>query len=542
MRKFRRDLILLIIMGGCFYLPVFFVLAQAFWGADAWASLWQFIRSGVFRNTLLFSLSEALLSAAFSLVIALPGAYFFGRYDFPGKRLLRSWLAIPFMLPGILVVLGLVIFYGKNGVFSQWLAGLFPEAHWEMNYLYSFWGIVLANVFYNFAFCLRLLGERWEKIDPRLSEASQLHGAGALETWLRVVWPLLRPTAAYLFTMVFLYSFLSFTVVLILGGYLYKTFEVLIYIEFNSKLNLSGAATIAALQMLLLAGVLLIQGMLARSAAAYSNFQAERPALSFRRQPLATVLFLTYLATITLFFMSPLIAVIARSFQTQSGSAFTFINYASLMGTGFTFAIGKSFAQVLGSSLSIAFIAAFSTVAFAYLVAWFRREEPWGWLDLLCQLPLGFSFLTFSTGLAGWVGRLLPGWILVIWAQIFLAFPLVYSVLRTARRELSRSLTEASAVLGAGELETFCRIEMPLMLKPLQTGFSYAAAISLGDLSAVLVLGKGEVVTLPVAIYRLIGHYHFPAATALGTLFILFSLLLYLGIQGQVRNPSGMGN
>ena len=538
-RNLGQNLLIGIAIGGGFYLPVIMLLARAFLGRGAWAGLWQFIGSGVFRNTLLFSLNEALLSAACSLLVALPGAYFFGRYDFPGKQLLRSWLAIPFMLPGILVVLGLVIFYGKNGVFNHWLTGLFPGNAWEMNYLYSFWGIILANVFYNFAFCLRVLGERWEKIDPRLNEASELLGAGPWRTWVRIVWPLLRPTAAYLFTMVFLYSFLSFTVVLILGGYLYKTFEVLIYIEYNSKLNLNGAATIAALQMVLLAGVLALQGVLTRSAPAYANFQISRPGLSWRRNPGAAALFLIYLAAITFFFMSPLLAVIIRSFRKLSGGGLTLENYASLLGTEFSFAIGQSFTTVLGVSLAIAVCAAIITVILAYLLAWLRREQPWGWIDLLCQLPLGVSFLTFSTGLSGWAGSLLPSWALIIWAQIFLAFPLVYSVLRTARRELGGSLTDASALLGAGALETFLRVELPLMLKPLQTGFSYAAAISLGDLSVVLVLGKGELVTLPVAIYRLIGHYHFPAATALGTLFILISLLLYLGVQSQVRGSGG---
>ena len=36
-------------------------------------------------------------------------------------------------------------------------------------------------------------------------------------------------------------------------------------------------------------------------------------------------------------------------------------------------------------------------------------------------------------------------------------------------------------------------------------------------------LGQGKLVTLSVAVYRLIGHYHFPLATALGTVFILLS-------------------
>ena len=149
------------------------------------------------------------------------------------------------MLPGVLVVLGMVVFYGNNGALNHWLALLFPDRGWRFTGLYGFWGIILAHVFYNFTFCLRLTGEAWERINPALHEASALLGAGPFYTWRRVTLPLLAPTLLYLFLLVFLYSFLSFTVVLVLGGYLYKTFEVLIYIEYSSRLRFARAALIA---------------------------------------------------------------------------------------------------------------------------------------------------------------------------------------------------------------------------------------------------------------------------------------------------------
>ena len=73
--------------------------------------------------------------------------------------------------------------------------------------------------------------------------------------------------------------------------------------------------------------------------------------------------------------------------------------------------------------------------------------------------------------------------------------------------------------------------------------FAYAMASSMGDLSAVLVLGQGEIVTLPVAIYRLIGHYRFAQATALGAIFLLLSFLVFLLIEGySLRQAEGAIN
>src|SRR5690606_38516661 len=181
--------------------------------------------------------------------------------------------------------------------------------------LYGFWGIILAHVFYNFTFCLRLTGEAWERINPALHEASALLGAGPFYTWRRITLPLLAPTLLYLFLLVFLYSFLSFTVVLVLGGYLYQTFEVLIYIEYNNKLRFTHASMLAAVQMLLLTGILALQRWTQRLVQRQSGEPGPLPPLQPRRQLVKTALFLFYLAGSLLFFFMPLFFVLLRSFK-----------------------------------------------------------------------------------------------------------------------------------------------------------------------------------------------------------------------------------
>jgi thiamine transport system permease protein len=110
-------------------------------------------------------------------------------------------------------------------------------------------------------------------------------------------------------------------------------------------------------------------------------------------------------------------------------------------------------------------------------------------------------------------------------------FPLIYSLLKTARGELSESLLEAAATLGASPRTIFWSVEFPLMKKSIITAIIYALALSMGDLTAVLVLGRGELVTIPVAIYRLIGHYRFMQAAALGSIFIFIAFLLFISFE-----------
>lgn len=533
-----------LILLGLFILPVLAVLCQAFLRPNAWPELLAFLRSGQFRRVLAFSTSQAFWSAFFSLALAVPGAYFFGRYQFPGKRLLRSVMILPFMLPGILVVLAMVVFYGQNGIFNRWLAVFFPGRNLAFTGLYGYKGIVLAHVFYNFAFCLRMLGERWERISPKLEEASAVLGAGRLTTWRRVILPLLVPTIGYLGVLVFLYSFLSFTVVLVLGGYLYQTFEVLIYIEYNNKLRFTHASMLAAVQMLLLTGILALQRWTQRLVQRQSGEPGPLPPLQPRRQLVKTALFLFYLAGSLLFFFMPLFFVLLRSFKHrgQPDGAWTLDNYRQLFGVGFRFVVGRDLWTVVGTSLGLAVTVGLVTMVLAYLLARARRHQPWGRIDLWLQVPMGVSFLTFAFGLLKLVGRALPPAFLIVWAQVFLAFPLVYALLRTARREWGEELLEAAQTLGASGWELFCTVELPLMRKALSSAFAYGAALSLGDLAAVLVLGQGKVVTLAVAVYRLIGHYSFPQAIALGTLFILLAAVLFMVVEGGYRGFGSGGH
>jgi thiamine transport system permease protein len=520
-----------------FYLPLAVIFTRVLTNVKVWEESISFIHSGLFWNTLSFTAGEAFLSAVFSLLLALPGAYYFGVYDFTGKKFLRNLLVLPFMLPGILVVLGMVVFYGQNGTLNHWLAVLFQESGFRFNGLYGFSGLILANVFYNFSFCIRVLGESWERIDPNLKDASASLGGSRFRTFWGVTFPLLAPTISYLFLLIFLYSFLSFTVVLVLGGYLYKTFEVLIYIEYNSKLNFDRATMIAGVQMLILAAVLFLQTWFGRRIGVTGEFGGILPRLPWRKKPWLGVLAMIYGLLIGLFFTAPLASICMRSLMKRGipGTGWTLANYRSLFKSGFRFSVGKSLPAVIGTSVGLAVAVALITTVIAYGLARSRRMRPWQIGDLWLQLPVGVSFITFSFGISLIARRFLPSFVLVLWAQVFLAFPLVYSLLRTAWRDLGESILEAAGTLGAGPRRVFWTVELPVMRKTIATAAAYAMAFSLGDLAAVLTLGQGKLITVSVAIYRLIGHYHFPQAVAMGTLFIGLSVLLYWAVQENPR-------
>lgn len=518
-----------------FYLPVLLVLIGTFGSKAAWLGWGRFIMSPLFRHTLSFTFMQALVSAVGCILVAFPGAYFFGNYRFRGKGLFRSLFILPFVLPGILVVLAFIVFYGRNGIVNEWLMGLGIRNGFTG--LYGWAGIILTHIFYNFPLGVRIIGERWERIDPSFREAAGVLGAKPWTVFRSITAPLLAPAVGYAFLLAFIYSFLSFTVVLVFGGLAFRTFEVLIYAAANLRLDSAAAQAIAVTQLLLLAGPIFLIQQLGKSLK-QSGKIVELPRLSFKEQPRLTGIFVGYLLMLFVFFAGPFIGILTRSFHARGGTGgpWTLENYRGLWDAGFVYLAGRSFPEIMGASFGLALAAGSCCVTLAYLIARTGRGRSFGVMDGLAQLPLGASFVTFSFGLYLLAGRALPPVVLVLWAQIFLGFPLVYSMMRLAQQDLGEGLLEAAESLGARGWSRWRSIEWPLLRPALGTGLAFATALSLGDLSSILVLGEGEVQTLPVAIYRLIGQYRFAYALALGTIFILMALAVFLLIEGLSRS------
>jgi thiamine transport system permease protein len=533
MKQLRLGWVLTIIT--LFYLPVLCVIFQSFIVKETWRQWGAFLASPLFLRTLIFTLGQALLSAVASLVVAFPGAYFLGKYDFPGKSLIRSLMVLPFVLPGILVVLGFIVFYGQNGMLNS----LFKVLHLPFRFsgLYGWAGIILAHVFYNFPLCVRMIGESWERIDPAFLEAADVLGSRRWDRLGRVTMPLLAPSIMYSFLMAFVYSYLSFTVVLVLGGYLYRTFEVLIYVTLNHKMDLNSTQMIAMTQLILLSGIMVVIRRFGNQLLTTSPFRSGLRRLTWKGSPWTVVGLFCYLLLVAVVFGGPLVAVFVRSILHLGieGAGLTIQNYTALFQPSFLYLAGKDFLAVFATSIGLAVGTGFTCLLLAYLSARSLKAKAEDRQDELAQMPLGISLLTFSFGLYILVGRVLPPIVLVFWAQIFMGFPLVYSLLRLARRELGDELLEAAAVLGANARWRWLGVEWPLLRPALGTGFAYAAAFSLGDLTTVLFLGEGNIVTLPMALYRLIGQYRFTQGLALGVIYIVSVLGLFLMIELLTR-------
>lgn len=176
----------------------------------------------------------------------------------------------------------------------------------------------------------------------------------------------------------------------------------------------------------------------------------------------------------------------------------------------------------IGLSLRIALVAVGFVLPPAILVAWLLarcRFPGKAFVDGLVHLPLvlppvvvGYLLLLLF-GVRGPLGAWLDqtfGIRLVFTAQgaalatAVMVFPLMVRAVRLSVEALDPGLDEAARTLGAGALDRFVTISLPLMLPGVLSGAIVAFAASLGEFGAVVTFASnvpGETQTLPLAIY-----------------------------------------
>src|SRR6266498_106611 len=115
-------------------------------------------------HVLRFTFYQAILSTVLTLLLGLPSAFLFARYDFRGKSLLRALTAVPFMLPTVVVAAGFSALLGPRGLVHS----LFPLL--SFSFVGTLAAILIAHVFYNTTIIIRVVGNALSSLDPKLED------------------------------------------------------------------------------------------------------------------------------------------------------------------------------------------------------------------------------------------------------------------------------------------------------------------------------------------------------------------------------------
>jgi thiamine transport system permease protein len=517
------------------------------------SSLAEIVSDEYYLGTIWFTVWQAALSTALTLLLALPGAFVFARYQFPGKNLLRALSTIPFVLPTVVVAAAFGALLGPHGRVNQALMDLFGLDTAPLDLRHTLAMILLAHVFYNYAVVLRLVGGFWSNLNPRLEEAAAVLGANRWRLFREIVLPLLTPALGAAALLVFIFCFTSFGVVLLLGGPRYATIEVEIYYQTVSFLNLPVAAALSLVQIAFTTVLIWL----------YTQLQARttvpldlRPQSVTQRRPqskLARLMLGLNVAFIFTMLVTPLLALLERSLATGEGYRLTYYTELGVNRRGSVLFVPP--ATAIRNSVSFGLITvilalALGTIA-ARLLAGQGQNDKRGsrttlsisdrlraLLDPLFMLPLGVSAVTLGFGFIVALDepplnlRTSP-WLTPL-AHTLVALPFVVRALLPALRGMNPRWREAAATLGATPWRVWLEIDMPIISRAMLVAAVFAFTISMGEFGATSLIARPERPTMPIAIGRFLsqpGALNQGKALAMSTLLMLVCLVAFMAIE-----------
>jgi thiamine transport system permease protein len=492
--------------GYFFIYPLVTVLVTGFTSTGASVSVGDVLTRPSLRGIAWFTLWQAVASTLLTVALALPGAYVLGRYDFKGKSLVKAAVTVPFIMPTVVVA-------------GAFLTLLGPDGPLGVDLRRTIWSILIAHVFFNYAVVVRTVSAAWERLDPSLRAAAASLGADRRRTFRHVTLPLIRPAVASAASIVFLFSFTSFGVVLILGDLVHSTIEVEIWRQATNVLNLPAAAALAVIQLVGITGVLWFYARYQARQAVQSHVAAVRTSAVRpvgRRQ---RTIVAANLAGMALLLGTPLLTIIVRSLSTDGGWGFA--NYAALREP--TNALFVPAASAIGNSLRIGLLATALALLVGMLASWaiIRARSRFGHsLDVLIMLPLGTSAVTLGFGFL-----LALDWPIDLRTSFWLLPIASLPVLRS----IEPRLREAAAVLGAAPRRVWQEIDLPIVRRALLVGGAFALAVSMGEFGATSFIARPDVPTLPIAVYRLLSR---PGAATFGQAMAASTVLMVVTAVG----------
>jgi thiamine transport system permease protein len=471
-----------------FVFPLVAILERGLRAEGDLASPLDIVTDPVTREVVWFTVWQAVASTALTIAVALPAAYVLGRFAFPGRALVRALVVVPFVLPTVVVALAFLALL-PDGLERGWAA------------------ILVAHAFFNVAVVVRVVGTFWTGLDRRVSEAAATLGAGPWRRLREVTLPLLAPSLAAAAAVVFLFSFTSFGVVLILGGPSYSTIEAEIYNQAVRLFDLRAAAILSLVQLVCVAVTVWVTLRLETRLSVGGHLRSERETLRRPGTRREWAIVGGSLGALGLFLGLPLAVLVERSLAVGNGHGFDAYRQLTRPTSAL---LATPWEAVLNSIVYAAVATAIAVVVgglAAFAIAGRRGARV---LDGLLMLPLGASAVMLGFGFViafdRWpVDFRSAPWIVPV-VQALVALPFVVRAVAPTLRAIDERQREAAALLGASPGRVRSEIDLPIVGRALAVAAGFAFAISLGEFGATVFLARPDNPTLPVAIFRFLGR------------------------------------
>jgi len=209
----------------------------------------------------------ALAAAAINVLFGVLVAWVLVRYPFPGKRLVDALVDLPFALPTAVAGITLATVYSANG----WV-GRYLEPH-GIKVAFTPLGIIVAMTFIGLPFVVRTVQPVIEELDSEIEEAAACLGANRLQTFRRVLFPLLLPSILTGFALAFARAVGEYGSIIFIAGNMPMVSEItpLIIITKLEQYDYQGATAVATVMLVASFVILLVINLLQKWSRRYAE-------------------------------------------------------------------------------------------------------------------------------------------------------------------------------------------------------------------------------------------------------------------------------
>lgn len=502
------------------------MLAVSWWSPQpaTWTHLGEYVLPRLLFNTGL----QIMVVGAATLVLGTGFAWLAACCEYPGRRWLEPLLVLPLAFPTYVlafVYLGILDYGGPVQETSRALFGGVPG--W-VTALRGPGGVlaVLVLAFYPYVYLLA----RSSFIAGGLStfEAGRSLGVSPLRVFLQVNLPAARPAIVAGMALVLMETLADFGAVAIYG---YDTFTTAIYRTWYGLFNLTAAAQLASLLMILM---VLLLGLERLSRGRFrprqdKRYRPHRIRLSGWRAAAAVAV---QLAVIALGVLVPVVQLAVwaapRMSEMFNGTLMRNIaNTVALSLGGATLVLGAGLLLALGLGR--------------------RGRERGHWLSDVAGLGyaipgtvLAVAVMLAFTGIDRWLDTALAGGMLALLLAYLVRFLRVaYGPLESGFARLRPEYTEAAESLGASGFRTWWSVTLPLLRPGLVTGFLLVLVEIAKEMPATLMMRPFGWETLAVGIYQFTAEGHWERAAVPALLLVVLGAVPVILLMRRTTRSTG---
>ncbi|MGL4766746.1 MAG: ABC transporter permease [Formosimonas sp.] len=512
---------------------------------DVWsvACVYSANQCGVFWNTLFLASMCGLTTTVLGLIFALLGERrgFWGQHN---PAWLRAMALLPVITPPFVLGLGLLLLFGRQGIFTQLIETTFGVTLGR--WIYGLDGVLLAQTFAFTPVAYMIIKGAVQALAPSLEEAAQTLGSNPQRTFWSVTFPLLLPALGNSFLIGFVESIADFGNPVLLGEN-FKVFSTEIYFAIvGASLDPGRAAGLSFILLLLAMIAFYIQ----HSVVGKKNYvtvggkgdSGIPMALPVGVKRAGLLVAVPWLALTVALYGFALIGGLVQNWGFDYTPSLVHFKKAFGFDSGVNGLIWSGTAwQSLWTTMKLALIAAPITALIGILTSYilarteFKGRDSFEFANLVTfAVPgtvLGVSYiLAFNVPPLELTGTAA----IIVLSFVFRNLPVSVRAGLASFKQIDKSLDEASLMLGSTTLGTLRRVTFPLLRPAIVTSLSYGFVRAVTTITAVIFLVNAEYQLATTFIIERVGNGAYGEALAYCSVLIVLMLAVILGVQKLV--------